>query len=82
MRSPITGWMGHAAPFDFVDDYRPAEGMAGFLAARRRFWLAALEAGVDLFSARTSAAVSAKGRRLCSLFIARSRRAAATTALR
>lgn len=25
--SPLWGWMGHAAPFDFAPDYRPAEGI-------------------------------------------------------
>ena len=28
---PLTGWMGHAAPFDFADDYRPAAGIERFL---------------------------------------------------
>ena len=31
LQSPLAGWMGHAAPFDFDDGYRPAEGMQRFL---------------------------------------------------
>lgn len=27
LRQPLTGWLGHAAPFEFADDYRPAEGI-------------------------------------------------------
>lgn len=29
--SPLTGWMGHASPFDFDTHYRPAPGMRRFL---------------------------------------------------
>src|SRR6476646_10149210 len=31
LRSPLQGWMGHADPFAFVDDYRPADGILKFL---------------------------------------------------
>ena len=31
LTQPLSGWMGHAAPFDFVDDYRPAAGIERFL---------------------------------------------------
>ena len=31
LRSPLQGWMGHAEPFAFVDDYRPAKGMLKWL---------------------------------------------------
>jgi kynureninase len=27
MHQPLSGWMGHAAPFDFVYDYQPAQGI-------------------------------------------------------
>ena len=32
MLSPLRGWMGHAEPFAFTDDYRPAAGIDRFLA--------------------------------------------------
>jgi kynureninase len=52
--SPLRGWMGHAAPFDFTDDYRPAPGIARFLAGTPPMLsLAALEAGVDSFEGVT-----------------------------
>ncbi|WP_396208767.1 aminotransferase class V-fold PLP-dependent enzyme, partial [Gemmatimonas sp.] len=31
LRSPLGGWMGHARPFAFVDEYEPAAGIARFL---------------------------------------------------
>ncbi len=47
--SPISGWLGHARPFDFVDDYAPAPGVGRFLAgAHPILGLTALEVGVDL----------------------------------
>jgi kynureninase len=70
LQSPLTGWMGHAAPFDFVDDYRPADGMASFLCGTPPMLsLLALEVGVDQFDGAEMAAVAAKSQRLCSLFI-------------
>jgi kynureninase len=28
MRPALSGWMGHAMPFEFVDDYQPGQGMS------------------------------------------------------
>jgi len=48
--SPLRGWMGHAAPFAFTDDYVPARGIDRFLAGTPPILsLAALESGVDAF---------------------------------
>jgi kynureninase len=48
--TPLRGWMGHAVPFDFVDDYRPARGIDRFLAGTPPILsIAALESGLDAF---------------------------------
>jgi len=45
---PLSGWLGHAAPFDFAPDYRPATGIARFACGTPPILsLAALECGVD-----------------------------------
>ncbi len=70
--SPLTGWMGHAAAFDFTDAWRPAPGVARFLCGTPPvLGLAALEAGVDLALAADIAQVEAKSARLWDLFAAR-----------
>jgi kynureninase len=70
LRSPLTGWMGHAAPFQFVDDYQPADGIERFLCGTPSVLaMLALEVGIEQFDGTEMAAVSAKAQRLCSLFI-------------
>lgn len=45
---PLSGWMGHAAPFEFTPDYRPAPGIQRYLCGTPPIpALAALECGVD-----------------------------------
>jgi kynureninase len=47
LQNPLSGWMGHAAPFDFVDDYRAAPGMKRWLSGTpMMIGLAALESGL------------------------------------
>ncbi|MGH9385825.1 MAG: kynureninase [Vicinamibacterales bacterium] len=47
-RQPLSGWFGHAAPFDFTPDYRPAAGMSRFICGTPPVLsMAALECGVD-----------------------------------
>jgi kynureninase len=51
LRQPLTGWMGHAAPFAFSDDYAPAPGVDRLLCGTPPILgLAALEVGVDLIA--------------------------------
>jgi kynureninase len=70
LRSPLQGWMGHAEPFAFVDDYRPAAGMAKFLTGTPSILaLAALEAGLDTFDGIAMRDVAAKSRALSQLFV-------------
>ncbi len=69
--SPLSGWMGHARPFDFVDDYAPAAGIERFLCGTPPILgLLSLECGVDLLLEAGTAALQAKSDRLCQLFIA------------
>ena len=52
--SPLRGWMGHAEPFAFTDDYRPAAGVERFLAGTPPILgLAALESALDAFEGVT-----------------------------
>ena len=71
LRSPLCGWMGHAAPFEFGDDYLPADGLRRFLCGTPPILgVAALEVGVDLMLEADPIQVFAKSQALCSLFIA------------
>ena len=45
---PLSGWMGHAEPFEFTPEYRPATGITRYLCGTPPvISLAALECGVD-----------------------------------
>ena len=71
IRSPLTGWMGHAEPFAFEDGYRAAADIRGQITGTPPILgLAALEAGVDLQLQADPAMVEAKGLALAGLFIA------------
>ncbi len=60
-RYPLTGWLGHAEPFGFHPDYRPAPGIgAATVGTPPILALAALEVGVDLALRAPMAAVRAK----------------------
>ncbi len=51
LSQPLTGWMGHAKPFEFLDDYAPALGTDRLLCGTPPILaLAALEVGVDLIA--------------------------------
>jgi kynureninase len=69
-RQPLTGWLGHAAPFDFVGDYRPAPGIKRFLAGTPPILsLVALEVGVEMLLEVEPAALRAKSVALTERFI-------------
>ena len=71
LRSPLQGWMGHAEPFAFVDDYSAAPGIAKFLTGTPSILaLAALEAGLATFDGIAMRDLVAKSRSLSQLFIA------------
>ena len=70
LKSPLQGWMGHAEPFAFDDDYRPADGILKFLTGTPSILaLAALEAGLDTFDGIAMVDVEAKARALSQTFV-------------
>jgi kynureninase len=70
VRPPLSGWMGHEAPFAFDWDYRPAEGVARNLCGTPAIVaLAALEAGLDTFDGVDLAVVREKSLAMGDLFI-------------
>jgi kynureninase len=71
LTNPIQGWLGHAEPFAFVDDYRPVDGIARFQTGTPPILaLAALDAGLATFDGIAMADIEAKSRALSQLFIA------------
>jgi kynureninase len=51
-RQPLSGWLGHAAPFEFSASYRPAAGIGRFGCGTPPILsLAALDCGLDVFGA-------------------------------
>jgi kynureninase len=70
LQLPLTGWLGHAAPFAFESVYRPAGGIARAVVGTPPILsLAALEMGIDIALEAPMAAVRAKSLRLAELFI-------------
>jgi kynureninase len=67
---PLSGWLGHAAPFAFEPSYRPATGIARALCGTPPILsLAALEVGVETVLAADMAALRTKSMALGDLFI-------------
>ena len=70
LTNPLQGWMGHAEPFAFVDDYRPVHGINRFLTGTPSILgMAALSAGIDTFDGIAMADLVAKSRKLSQLFV-------------
>jgi len=70
IKPPLAGWMGHAAPFAFDVDYRPAPGIARNLCGTPVILsLAALDAGLDVLLDADMEAVRAKSLALGDLFL-------------
>ena len=72
---PLSGWWGHAAPFEFTPDYRPAPGIARYLCGTQPVLsLVALECGLATLLAADPlggmAALRRKSLALTDLFIA------------
>jgi kynureninase len=70
LRSPLQGWMGHAEPFAFDDDFRPVAGISRFLTGTPSILsLAALDAGLDTFEGVSMRDLETKARKLSQLFV-------------
>jgi kynureninase len=73
-RQPLSGWLGHAAPFEFSPEYRPAAGIHRFVCGTPPVLaMAALECGLEVFDAAEEhggmGAIRAKSIALGDLFI-------------
>jgi kynureninase len=67
---PLSGWLGHAAPFAFETMYRPAEGVGRFVCGSPPILsMVALESGVDSVLAADMIDIRAKSVALTGLFI-------------
>jgi kynureninase len=67
---PLSGWMGHEAPFAFDTDYRPAPGIERQLCGTPSVLaMAALEVGVDILARADISCVREKSQRLGDLFL-------------
>ncbi len=71
IRPPLSGWLGHDAPFAFDLSYRPAAGVQRNVCGTPPVLsLSALEVGVDIALSADLAAVRRKSMALCDLFAA------------
>jgi kynureninase len=70
LQLPLTGWLGHAAPFAFESVYRPAGGIARAVVGTPPILsLAPLEVGINIALDAPMPAVRAKSLSLVGLFI-------------
>ena len=70
LQPPLQGWMGHADPFAFDDEYRPAGGIRKWLTGTPSILaLAALDCGLDTFAGIAMRDIAAKARALSQTFI-------------
>lgn len=71
LHQPLTGWHGHARPFDFTEQYVPAPGMDRMLVGTApQLGLIALEAALSAFDGVDLLALREKSVALTTLFIA------------
>ena len=69
LEQPLSGWMGHAAPFDFTDEYAPAPGIERLLAGTPQIaGMTALQSGVELIARIGVDALVAKSRAMSEFF--------------
>jgi kynureninase len=69
LKQPLAGWLGHAAPFEFSDGYRPANSIEAMRVGTPPILsLAALDAALEIFGDVDLAAVKTKADRLFDIF--------------
>ncbi len=67
---PLTGWYGHAAPFEFERDYRPAPGVRQMLTGTQpTASLSTAEIGIDIMLRADIDRIREKSMRMTDLFI-------------
>ena len=67
--NPLSGWMGHAAPFEFADRYEPASGMKRWLTGTPSILgLGALESGLKMWEGIDLAQIETKSAALWRIF--------------
>ena len=71
IRQPITGWHGHAKPFEFTHDYAPGNGMDRMLVGTApQLGLLSLEEALNVFNGIDMQQLRRKSERMTDLFIA------------
>lgn len=66
----LSGWLGHARPFDFIDTYEPADGIDRFKCSSPSILgMAALECGLDVHLDTDMGHIRDKSVALCDVFI-------------
>jgi kynureninase len=72
LRPGLTAWMGHAAPFEFTEDYDPAPGMARFrVGTPSMISFASLDGALEVWEGVDIREVRSKSEALSELFIRR-----------
>lgn len=67
---PLSGWWGHAKPFDMALDYEPDSGIRSFLCGTQPIVsMGLISAGLDIFAKTNMAKIRAKSLHLTDLFI-------------
>ncbi len=70
LMQPLTGWFGHAKPFEFSDDYEPARGIEQMQCGTSPILgLTALEVGVELIAEMGVARLHKKSQALSKFFL-------------
>jgi len=70
VRLPLTGWLGHAEPFAFEGNYRPAAGIARAVVGTPPILsLAAFDVGIDIALDASMPDIRAKSLRLADIFM-------------